>query len=52
MKLGIGDTLTIRGRNFISGKFKDIVVFQRVRARALFLRADDATPTRIRIRVP
>ena len=50
-KLGVGDQLTIRGRNFVRGKFKNVVVFQRARSRAVFLRADAATSTRIRIRI-
>jgi hypothetical protein len=48
-KLGVGDTLTIRGRNFVPGKFKNVVVFQRVRSRAVFLRADNATKTKLTI---
>jgi hypothetical protein len=50
-KLGVGDQLTIRGRNFLPGKFKNVVVFQRVRSRAVFLRADSATATKIKIRI-
>jgi hypothetical protein len=50
-KLGVGGQLTIRGRNFIPGKFKNIVVFQRARSRAVFMRADSATATTIKIRI-
>jgi len=50
--LGIGDTLTIRGTGFVSGKLKNWVVFQRDRSRPVFLRADIATKTEIRIKVP
>lgn len=50
-KLGVGDVLTIRGRNFVAGKFKNTVVFQRARSRAVFISADSATKTTIRIRI-
>ncbi|HVE67559.1 MAG TPA: hypothetical protein VNB64_03155 [Solirubrobacteraceae bacterium] len=50
-KLGVGDVLTIRGRHFVAGRFKNTVVFQRARSRAVFLRADRATTTKIRIRI-
>jgi hypothetical protein len=52
MTLGIGDTLTIKGRNFVAGRMRNTVVFQRVRARAVFVRADEATKTQIRLRIP
>jgi hypothetical protein len=51
-KLAVGQTLTIRGRNFIPGALKNVVVFQRVRARAVFVRAGKATKTTIRLQVP
>jgi hypothetical protein len=50
-KLAVGDTLTIRGRNFVPGRFKNIVVFQRARSRAVFVAADHATRTRIKLRI-
>ena len=50
-KLGVGDMLTIRGRNFRPGKLKNVVAFQRPRARAVFLRADRATRTTIKLRI-
>jgi IPT/TIG domain len=52
LRLAVGDTLTIRGRHFIPGRLKNTVVFQRVRARAVFVRADNATATQIKLRVP
>jgi hypothetical protein len=52
LKLGIGDTLTIRGKHFVPGNFKNTVLFQRVRARAVFVRADKATRTVIKLRIP
>jgi hypothetical protein len=50
LKLGVGDTLTIKGRHF--RKYKNVVVFQRVRARPVFVRAESATTTTIKVRVP
>jgi IPT/TIG domain len=50
-RLSIGDTLTIRGRNFVPGKFKNAVAFQRPRAKAVFLMADSATRTTLRIKL-
>ena len=47
LKLGVGDVLTIRGRNFVPGKNRNYVVFQRPRARAVFVAADRATRTKI-----
>lgn len=49
---GIGDTLTIRGTGFLKGKLRNWVVFQRSRARPVFARAEIATSTQIRIKVP
>lgn len=50
-KLGVGGELVIRGRNFVPGKFKNLVVFQRARSRAVFMPADKATKSTIRIRI-
>jgi hypothetical protein len=49
--LRVGDTLTIRGRNFIPGKNKNSVAFQRPRARAVFLKADRATRTTLKVTI-
>ena len=51
-KVKVGKWLTIRGTGFVPGKFKNTVVFQRDRARAVFVKADQATSTRIRLLVP
>jgi hypothetical protein len=51
-RLGLGDILVIRGRNFIPGNNRNTVVFQRDRARAVFVKADRATRTRITLRIP
>jgi hypothetical protein len=52
LKLGVGDVLTIRGKNFVPGKNRNYVVFQRPRARAVFVKADNATKTKITLIVP
>jgi hypothetical protein len=49
LRLSIGDTLTIVGRNFLPGKGHDIVVFLRDGAPAVFLRAGTATKTTIKV---
>jgi IPT/TIG domain-containing protein len=49
--LKIGETLTIKGKNFLPGKFKNTVAFQKPRAQAVFLKADKATKTTIKIRL-
>jgi hypothetical protein len=49
--LAIGDTLTIRGKNFLPGNFKNTVAFQKPRAQAVFLKADKATTTTIKIKL-
>ena len=46
MKLGVGDTLTIRGKNFRAGEGRNSVIFKRDGHRALFVRAGAATRTR------
>lgn len=50
-KLSIGQTLTIRGTHFLPGKFRNTVAFQRPRAQAVFLKADKATRTTIKIKL-
>ena len=52
IRLAVGERLVIRGRNFIPGRFTNVVVFQRVRARAVFVRADRATRSTITMMVP
>jgi hypothetical protein len=51
-RLGVGDTLTITGKNFRKGKNKNTVVFRRDGKRAIFVKAPSATSTRIRVTVP
>ncbi len=50
-KLNVGDTLTIRGRYFLPGNFRNTVAFQKPRAQAVFLKADKATKTTIKIKL-
>jgi hypothetical protein len=52
LHLGVGETLTIRGKNFIPGKNRNWVVFQRARARAVFAPVDSATSTKLTFVVP
>ena len=52
LKLGVGDTLTIRGTNFVPGRNRNWVIFQRPRARAVFVAADSATRTQIKLVIP
>ena len=51
-KLGIGDVMTITGKNFRKGKNKNTVVFKRDGGRAVFVKAPDATTTKIGVTVP
>src|SRR5687767_12369954 len=50
--LSIGETLTIRGRNFLRGRFRNTVVFKRDNAKAVFVKADVGTRKLLRIEVP
>ena len=52
LRLGVGETLTIRGKNFRPGKNRNWVVFQRARARAVFVPVDTATSTKLTFVVP
>jgi hypothetical protein len=51
LRLAIGDTLTIVGRNFLPGKHRNTVVFFHDGSPAVFLRADTATKTRIKVKL-
>jgi hypothetical protein len=52
MKVGVGDLLTIKGKGFRSGKNKNTVVFKRFGQRAIFVKAEAATRTKITLHVP
>ena len=50
--VAVGQTLTIRGRNFLVGRSKNTVVFKREGARAVFAKADVSTKKVLRVKVP
>jgi hypothetical protein len=52
MKVGVGDLITISGRGFRSGKNKNTVVFKRSGQRAVFVKAESATATKLTLHVP
>jgi hypothetical protein len=52
LNIAIGDQLTITGRNFRAGKSKNTVVFKRDGQRAVFVTADQATATQIKLTIP
>ena len=47
LKLSVGGVLTVYGKNFVAGKNRNYVIFQRARAPAVFVKADNATTTKI-----
>jgi hypothetical protein len=51
-KLGVGDVMTVTGKNFRKGKSQNTVVFKRDGGRAVFVKAPDATTTKIGVTVP
>lgn len=52
MKIEVGQTLTIRGKNFVPGSGTNTVVFKRDGKAAVFVKADSATATKITLKVP
>jgi IPT/TIG domain len=52
LDVAVGETLTIRGRNFITGRDKNTVVFKRDGARAVFVKAAVGTKKLLRVTVP
>lgn len=52
LKIEVGQELRIHGRGFVAGKRRNIVVFKRDGQQAVFVKADTATRTLIRLRVP
>jgi hypothetical protein len=52
LKLSIGGTLTITGKNFRSGKGKNTVVFKRSGKPAVFAKSASSTTTKISVVVP
>jgi hypothetical protein len=47
----IGEQLTIRGRDFVRGRYKNTVVFKRDEAKAVFVKAEVGTKKMIRVTV-
>jgi hypothetical protein len=52
LDVAVGETLTIRGRHFITGRGKNTVVFKRSGARAVFVKAGLGTKKMLRVTVP
>jgi hypothetical protein len=52
MKVGVGDLMTISGKGFRAGKNKNTVVFKRAGQRAVFVKAEAATATKLTLHVP
>jgi len=52
MRVNVGDTMTISGRNYVPGPNKNTVVFKRDGKPAVFVKADRATATRLTLVVP
>jgi hypothetical protein len=52
LDLTIGETLTITGKGFLPGHYANTVVFMRENVKPVFVKADDATKTRITLVVP
>jgi hypothetical protein len=52
MSVGVGQTLTIRGKHFARGRKKTTVVFKRDGARAVFVKADLSTVKLLKLTVP
>jgi hypothetical protein len=52
MSAKVGDTLTIKGANFVTGTHKNTVVFLRAGARPVFVRSFRSSPTRITVVIP
>lgn len=52
MKVGVGDLITISGRGFRAGKNANTVVFKRSGQRAVFVKAESATTSKLTLHVP
>ncbi|HYM58967.1 MAG TPA: IPT/TIG domain-containing protein [Solirubrobacteraceae bacterium] len=52
MNVAIGETLEIRGRNFLRGRNKNSVVFKRDGGKAVFVKADVGTTKLLRVMIP
>ncbi len=52
LTVGVGDKMTILGHNFVAGKGRDTVVFQKIGSAAVFVQAATATTTKITVVIP
>ncbi len=52
LRLGVGDILTVRGTGFRTGKGRNTVVFKRAGGQAIFVRAANASATRLTVAIP
>jgi len=52
MDVKIGDTLVIKGKNFREGNLRNTVIFSRRGAMSVFVKADEATKTQIKVVIP
>ncbi len=52
LKLGVGDTMTIKGKAFRPGVARTTVVFKRDGGRAIFVKANKATTTQLTVVIP
>ena len=52
MNVAVAQVLTVRGRHFVPGRYKNTLVFKRDGARAVFVKAEIATKKMLRVTVP
>jgi hypothetical protein len=52
MRVEIGGTMTITGKNFVKGRAKNTVVFRRSGKKVVFAKADGLTTRKLRLKVP
>jgi hypothetical protein len=52
MRVEIGGTMTITGKNFVKGRAKNTVVFRRSGKKVVFAKADGLTTKKLRLKVP
>ena len=52
MDVKIGETLVIKGKNFREGNLRNTVIFSRRGAMSVFVKADEATKTQIKVVIP
>src|SRR5258707_435520 len=50
--VSVGQTITLTGHGFVRGKGRDVAVLQRPGGRSIFIRADRATSTRLKVTLP